>query len=1056
MYYSFESSTLTETYLADVKNNASVVDASLSLSSLLSTTLPALGSSSLQTAGTLTTTTANSQYVTLPSVTTGSSGLSFAFWMRNNNSTGNNTIFDFANGQCSNNITMGTVGGLVYSNVINGTSVGTPVISAMANPWATNPYIANTIGITVSIGSDKAMQCVYGSNNLYYSTYNTSTSTWSDFTSYASGSVASGGVAQPCLSADGKRGIVIGKGSTSSGVYSFTWTGATPSTLTTIDSTSRDYYGADMTPDGNNVVISHAAAIYFTTYNGTSWSPLTKTLDTINSYGEGVGISADGSKIVFVTGINIYYAIWNGTNYGAGIQFASNTITIKNCRFSPDGNVIYFGYSNLISVAYSMWNGTTYSALINVSTSILPANANTYGLCVDMSNNLYVNSYSGFTAIYKLNFAFPTMNQLCNFYPTTLTTNAWNHCAWTISSAGVYTYYINGAVVYTSASGLLYPTAIARTSNFLCKSNNLPYAYWNGGLDDFRVYNRVLSAGEVSSLYTYNGVGGSVVSTVTPTLYLNGGAAVTGNAITYSPLAVANTYVGYGISPYNNYFNGKIDDFRYYGRVLCPMEMRVLYSYAYGKSTGMVGIKTTPTLGTVTVGTLTATTAPLIFPSSGTYSYVGINRTFAGATSTFIVNASSLVLSGSNYVWTDTVAFTSSPSVSYVITPYILGTPGSSQALTATIPVASAITSVLVYNAGIGVFDVSWIGGVGIGVTYTYDVSSSGAIVASGNYTTTALGTINPTRITLTDNSANTYTVIVKATNVVGTVVGIASALVTTASPQPLIVSSITGSGSYATNQIGSFSNSLITGNGIVSGTYAYNSKHYTGYAFGNTSNTYTITYKCSVECVISVLCVGGGGGGGKIIGGGGGAGGVSMKTVSIPVTSGTTTNTIVINIGTGGNGSVYNTSDATIGGTTTVTVTGVKTLYGGGGGTGASTDQGGSLAPSIYGGSSGGVGRQYTHLAAVTANSNYANPGGDGGGQSGVSSGGGGGAGTAGTSPPATNYNGVFNGSGLAGDGIKCNLGEINSFIPNPNPSNYSPFGTYYWGGGGGAGGNC
>lgn len=60
--------------------------------------------------------------------------------------------------------------------------------------------------------------------------------------------------------------------------------------------------------------------------------------------------------------------------------------------------------------------------------------------------------------------------------------------------------------------------------------------------------------------------------------------SVTGG--TYSALTVANTYVGYGITPYNNYFNGKIDDFRYYGRVLCPMEMRVLSSYAYGKSTG--------------------------------------------------------------------------------------------------------------------------------------------------------------------------------------------------------------------------------------------------------------------------------------------------------------------------------------------------------------------------------------------------------------------------------------------------------------------------------------
>ena len=132
----------------------------------------------------------------------------------------------------------------------------------------------------------------------------------------------------------------------------------------------------------------------------------------------------------------------------------------------------------------------------------------------------------------------------------------------------------------------------------------------------------------------------------------------------------------------------------------CVVWVCVWEEYGGDRNRGTV-TKTTPTLGTVTVGTLTATTAPLIFPSTGTYSYLGINRSFAGVTSTFIVNASSLVVSGSNYTWTVTVAFTSNPNALYVLTPYILGTPGLSQTLTATIPVASAITSVTAYNAGL-------------------------------------------------------------------------------------------------------------------------------------------------------------------------------------------------------------------------------------------------------------------------------------------------------------------------------------------------------------------
>ena len=52
-------------------------------------------------------------------------------------------------------------------------------------------------------------------------------------------------------------------------------------------------------------------------------------------------------------------------------------------------------------------------------------------------------------------------------------------------------------------------------------------------------------------------------------LMINGTSTSTTGG-TYSAMTVTNTYVGYGAGIYANYFNGKIDDFRYYGRVLCP------------------------------------------------------------------------------------------------------------------------------------------------------------------------------------------------------------------------------------------------------------------------------------------------------------------------------------------------------------------------------------------------------------------------------------------------------------------------------------------------------
>lgn len=105
--------------------------------------------------------------------------------------------------------------------------------------------------------------------------------------------------------------------------------------------------------------------------------------------------------------------------------------------------------------------------------------------------------------------------------------------------------------------------------------------------------------------------------------------------------------------------------FRYYDfRVLCPMEIRVLYSYSYWKSVGASGIggtvaSITPTLGgSIAVGQLTATTTMITVPNTGTYSFMVIKRIQGSISFTYNVSASQLVSTtgGSSYTWTDTSA----------------------------------------------------------------------------------------------------------------------------------------------------------------------------------------------------------------------------------------------------------------------------------------------------------------------------------------------------------------------------------------------------------------
>ena len=260
--------------------------------------------------------------------------------------------------------------------------------------------------------------------------------------------------------------------------------------------------------------------------------------------------------------------------------------------------------------------------------------------------------------------------------------------------------------------------------------------------------------------------------------------SVTGG--TYSALTVANTYVGYGVTLYNNYFNGKVDDFRYYARILCPMEMRVLYGYAYGKSSGMIGTNITPMLGTVIIGTNQAT-IPITFSTTGTFSYVQVSRTSGGMTLAFIVNASQLVQSGSNYVWTDTTVLQGA-NYTYVVTPYILGSTGI-PSLPSTVLALAPPMAVSVVGTGTDSthFTLAFTGGTNAYsvVTYTYNINGQGF---GQGYTTSSSTSQTPTVTLLSRTGSYTapWTVVVRATNTVGYVDSSTSASFTYF-PQPVI-----------------------------------------------------------------------------------------------------------------------------------------------------------------------------------------------------------------------------------------------------------------------------
>jgi hypothetical protein len=87
----------------------------------------------------------------------------------------------------------------------------------------------------------------------------------------------------------------------------------------------------------------------------------------------------------------------------------------------------------------------------------------------------------------------------------------WRHVVWTLtyaaagSQTSTWTIYVNGG--WVAATTNYYPsTSVTRTLSYIGKSNWAD-PYYNGVIDDFRIYNTVLTAQEVNTLYLGSGYG---------------------------------------------------------------------------------------------------------------------------------------------------------------------------------------------------------------------------------------------------------------------------------------------------------------------------------------------------------------------------------------------------------------------------------------------------------------------------------------------------------------------------------------------------------------------
>jgi hypothetical protein len=208
--------------------------------------------------------------------------------------------------------------------------------------------------------------------------------------------------------------------------------------------------------------------------------------------------------------------------------------------------------------------------------------------------------------------------------------------------------------------------------------------------------------------------------------------------------STGNNYLGYGAGsaaglPYQ-YFNGKLDDFRFYNRVLSLPEINVLYNYNYATNTiANASIAVTPYYDVSYANVVQ-------IDVTGTFSGFDISRNPAFPTANVLsLTCTSLSsLDGTTWSYFDKTV-TPDTSYTYIITPSVVGLKGSmvTMSTTYTTPILNgffnSLTSGSLPTINTGVASpalLGWTVSLGSGNTYTL-CSGTGVVSAITTYSGT-------------------------------------------------------------------------------------------------------------------------------------------------------------------------------------------------------------------------------------------------------------------------------------------------------------------------------
>jgi Concanavalin A-like lectin/glucanases superfamily len=204
-----------------------------------------------------------------------------------------------------------------------------------------------------------------------------------------------------------------------------------------------------------------------------------------------------GPNAISVTNTGVT-ATTNGLGMVNTSMFFNNTMSASN----PNNATIFAAAAINANINFSQTASYTISHWFKINTTSLNGTG-----CGFFDNNLNYGGYgtwcwrtSGTTGPIQVHFNAGNVNVQSPVATTTINLNTWYHlCA--VKNGTTLTMYINGVQVATNTAANSAPTYTYQSKfGTLWFNSNGNYAPFNGALDEFRIYNRVLTAAEIAAV----------------------------------------------------------------------------------------------------------------------------------------------------------------------------------------------------------------------------------------------------------------------------------------------------------------------------------------------------------------------------------------------------------------------------------------------------------------------------------------------------------------------------------------------------------------------------